>query len=115
MKYDFNTFRGDDRGKSHSLKWNPPGDNDKNAVPMWVADMDCTSPAPISEAIKKRTDHGVYGYELPSPKLRTVVVDWLKSRYEWTVRPEHIVFLPGLVSGLNLVCRAFGKAGTDAV
>jgi cystathionine beta-lyase len=87
----------------------------EDIIPMWVADMDFKAPEPIQRALQERVAHGVFGYELPSNALREAVVAWLDKRYGWRIMPADIVFLPGLVSGLNVACRAFGHIGESAV
>ena len=95
------------RTDTDSLKWNRYAGRD--ILPLWVADMDFQSPPPVMEALHKRIDHGIFGYTLPSPAVTQAVVDWLKTRHCWTVRPEWIVWLPGIVSALHIVCRAFAQ------
>jgi len=51
-------------------------------------------------------DHGVFGYSLPSDGLREAVVSWLARRFDWHVDPAALLFIPGLVSGFNVACRA---------
>ncbi|GIV84625.1 MAG: aminotransferase class I/II [Candidatus Roseilinea sp.] len=82
---------------------------------MWVADMDFRSPEPVRQALAERVSEGVFGYEFPPDSLTQAICAWLERRYGWRVQPEAIVFLPGLVSGLNLVCRAFGRVGDTTV
>lgn len=101
-----------DRRNSGCAKWGMYGED---IIPMWVADMDFKTPEPILRALQDRVAHGVFGYELPSDALREAVAAWLDRRYGWRITPTDIVFLPGLVSGLNLVCRAFGHIGESAV
>lgn len=74
---------------------------------MWVADMDFRSPPCILEALHKRVEHGVFGYGNRPQELVDVVVERMSSRYQWQIKPEWIVFLPGIVAGLNLSVRAF--------
>jgi cystathionine beta-lyase len=57
-------------------------------------------------AIRARLDHGVLGYAHPSATLSEVTASWLAQAYGWSVRPEWLVWLPGLVTGLNVACRA---------
>lgn len=106
MSYDFECEL--DRRHSTSIKWNW---FDEDVIPMWVADMDFKSPEPITQALVQRAQHGVFGYEMPSKSLREAVVAWLQRRHQWTIQPDDLVFLPGLVSGLNLACRAYGHIG----
>ncbi|MEZ5591772.1 MAG: aminotransferase class I/II-fold pyridoxal phosphate-dependent enzyme [Gammaproteobacteria bacterium] len=37
----------------------------------------------------------------------------LASEYHWQIEPDWLVWLPGLVCGLNVVSRAIGEAGCD--
>ena len=78
---------------------------------MWVADMDFAAPQPIIDALHRRVGHGVFGYGMESKALKQTLVDRMARLYGWTIAPDDIVFLPGLVSGLNIVSRAIGERG----
>ena len=97
-----------DRRHSDSVKWHYYGDN---VLPMWVADMDFLSPEPVLRALHERVEHGVFGYGTDLPELRTVVVERLASLYNWCVTPQDLVFVPGVVTGFNLACRAGAAPG----
>lgn len=101
----FNFDQRIDRRHSDSLKWNKYADQD--ILPLWVADTDFRSPDCIIDAIKTRTEHGIFGYGDTPVAFIDSAVAWLASRYQWHVNPEWIVVLPGVVSGLNLAVRAF--------
>ncbi|MDW8846436.1 PatB family C-S lyase [Erwinia sp. MMLR14_017] len=94
-----------DRRHSDSLKWQKYGDQD--ILPLWVADTDFRSPDCIIDALKQRVEHGVFGYGKPPAELTEVIIARLAERYQWAVQPDWLVFLPGIVSGLNLAVRAF--------
>lgn len=108
MPYDFD--HAPDRRGTDSLKWHRYGD----ALPLWVADMDFISPEPVLAALHERVAHGVFGYGAPPEELTETICVRLATLYQWPVTPEQIVYLPGLVSGLNVACRAIGEPG-DAV
>ena len=76
-------------------------------IPLWVADMDFRIAPPIAKALHARVDHGVFGYGDPADELVAAIAAWLQKRYDWVVDPDSIVFLPGLVAGLNVACRGF--------
>lgn len=101
-----------DRRNSDSEKWDKYQGRD--IIPLWVADMDFRSPPAIIEALHERVSHGVFGYTHPPKGLTAAVLDHLEQDFGWQAEPEWIVWLPGLVCGLNVLCRAVGKAG-DAV
>lgn len=102
----FNFDEGIDRRHSGSVKWNKYGND---VLPMWVADMDFRSPPCILEALHKHVEHGVFGYGDRPHELIDVVVERMASHYQWSVKPEWIVFLPGVIAGLNLSVRAFTR------
>ena len=95
----------------HSVKWNRyPSD----VLPLWVADMDFRCPEPVLEALHERVDQGMFGYGFNSGELAELITARLRSRYEWRVSVEDIVFIPGVVPGITLACRAATAPG-DAV
>lgn len=102
-----------DRRGTFSTKWDKY--RDTNVLPLWVADMDFRSPEPVVNALRERAEHGVFGYtQVPEPLVQ-VIIERLALRYEWHVEPEDIVFLPGVVSGLNMACRALAGPGEGVV
>jgi cystathionine beta-lyase len=111
MTFDFDTVIN--RRGTDSLKWGLYAD--KDIIPMWVADMDFQAPGPVLEALRRRVEHGVFGYTLPPRELVQVVVDRMQEKYRWTIEPSWIVWLPGVVAALNIVCRAFGDDGDDVL
>jgi cystathionine beta-lyase len=106
MVFDFDN--APQRRGTDSAKWSYFG---PDVLPMWVADMDFASPQPIVEALQERVAHGVFGYGWDSAGLRDALVARVAKLYGWTIQPADIVFLPGLVSGLNTVNRAVGAPG----
>lgn len=109
MPYDFDSLPP--RRHTDSLKWQRYGD----ALPLWVADMDFPAPEPVLTALHERIAHGVFGYGAPADALTEALCARLVDLYRWTVTPEQIVYLPGLVCGLNVVCRAIGAPGDDVI
>ena len=108
--YDFDSTV--DRHNTGSIKWDKYQGRD--IIPMWVADMDFNSPPAVIKALHERVEHGVFGY---TPKPPATLVDTVLSRlaheYDWQVDPDWLVWLPGLVCGLNVVSRAIGEQGCD--
>jgi cystathionine beta-lyase len=102
-----------DRRGTSSLKWDRYGNRD--VIPLWVADMDFHSSPAVLQALHSRVEHGVFGYTLPPEELLKVILSMLGRDYGWKVDPEWIVWLPGLVSGLNVACRAVGEDRDDVL
>ena len=93
-----------DRRDGDSLKWNKYAG--KDVLPLWVADMDFAAPPPVLAALEKRLAQGCLGYPVASPALVDTLLAHLQREYGWRVEREWLVWLPGVVTGLNAACRA---------
>ncbi len=115
MKYDFD--RVIDRRNTDSAKWGKVETlfGDKDVLPMWVADMDLPIARPITEALRKRTEHQIYGYALPQPSTIEAVVNRVQKKYQWKIKPEWVVFTPGVVPALHAAIRAFSHPGDEVI
>ncbi len=106
MRYDFDRII--ERKNTDSIKW---GIYAENVLPLWVADMDFVSADPIIRALQSRVDHGVFGYSRPSQQLTVTILERLQRLYGWTTGPQNVIFLPGIVTGLNVAFQAFSAPG----
>jgi cystathionine beta-lyase len=107
MTYDFDTPI--DRRGTDSQKWQKYAGRD--ILPLWVADMDFRAPPEIVAALHSRVDHGVFGYARPTDSTIQAVVAEMQTRHGWEIDPSWIVWLPGLVVGLNVTACAFTRPG----
>ena len=98
-----------ERRQTDSQKWQKYEGQD--ILPMWVADMDFRAPEPVLQALRDRIDHGIFGYARPEPSAIEAVIEMLERNYRWKVDPDWLVWLPGLVVGLNIASRAFASEG----
>jgi len=91
-----------ERRGTWSTRWDRyPGD----VIPLWVADTDFRAPPPVLEAMRRRIEHGVFGYSAPPAELRDALIERLARLYNWTVHPDWVVFVSGVVPGLHLAAR----------
>jgi len=77
--------------------------------------MDFRSPPAVIQALACRVEHGFFGYGADPEPLSELVCEMLAGKYGWQVEPEHLVWLPGLVCGLNIACRSIGAARDDVM
>jgi len=84
-------------------------------LPLWVADMDFRTPDFIVEAIKKRAEHEIFGYTFRPESYTQSIVNWLKRRHNWEIKPEWISFSPGVVAGLTMAIEALSKPGDGVI
>ncbi|ATC63867.1 aspartate aminotransferase [Nibricoccus aquaticus] len=111
MSFDFDTVHP--RLGTDSQKWQKY--EGKDILPLWVADMDFRSSPAIIEALHRRVDHGIFGYARPTKSEVSAVVDAMQRRYGWTIDPSWLVWLPGLVCGLNVTAQAFAQPGEEVL
>jgi cystathionine beta-lyase len=102
-----------DRRGTDSQKWQKYAGRD--VLPLWVADMDFPAPPAVIEALRHRLDHGVFGYARPVKSTVDAFVEALAARYGWHIEPEWLVWLPGLVVGLNVAVQAFAQPGEQVL
>jgi cysteine-S-conjugate beta-lyase len=110
QQYDFD--KNIDRAGTHSVKWDR---YPKDVLPLWVADMDFPSPPEVLSELKKRVEHGIFGYTYPPQELMSILQERMETLYNWNVNPEWFVLTPGVVSGLNLFCHAFSTQSQNVV
>lgn len=111
MKYDFDKIisrEGTDSFKYDGLEMVFGKDNLK---PFWVADMDFACPPAVTDALKVRVDHPIYGYTLIPDRWFDSIINWNKRRHGWSIQKEQISFCPGIVPGLALLTDAVTNPG----
>lgn len=93
-----------DRTTTSATKWQKYQGSD--VLPFWIADMDFATPGFIRQAIQDRLDHPILGYTNVPESLNAQACDWLANAHGWRVPGDWLVWLPGVVPGLNLAARA---------
>ena len=97
-----------DRRSTESIKWNL---YEEDVLPMWVADMDFLCPPQVLDALRRRVDHGIFGYPTEPLRLREVIVDRLQRRFNWTIDPDWITYIPNVYVGFHLAAHAVTRPG----
>lgn len=115
MKYNFDEII--DRSNTDSVKLENLTTvfGRDNIIPLWVADMDFKSPPPITEALMKRVEHGLFGYTIQSEPYINSIINWLKNRHDWKVRKDDIIYLPGVVKGFAFAIDEFTQKGDNII
>ena len=102
MKYDFDEII--ERRGTGSVKWDESPSAD--VIPMWVADMDFKAAPAILEAIRKRAEHGVFGYALVEDEYYDAIISWFQRRHQWTIRREEILYTTGVIPAMSCAIKA---------
>jgi cystathionine beta-lyase len=106
MKYDFDTLP--ERRGTDCAKWDA---TEPDVLPMWVADMDFTSPPEIISALEDFVKKGVFGYPYYGDSPKQAVVEWMSTRHQWEIDPNTVLFSSGVVEGFNQAAHAATKPG----
>lgn len=78
-------------------------------TPMWVADMNFETPEFITDALRRRLDHSLYGYTDMPADFWPTVIKWIADHHQWNVDSEWMRFIPGIVKGIGFVINVFCK------
>ncbi len=113
MVYDFDKVV--DRRNTRSTKWDKAAELGFDVVPLWLADMDFLCPPQIGEAIAKRVQHGIFGYEEKPAIVYETVAQWILDRYGWKVHKEEILPVTGVIYALNAAIRALTIPGDEII
>lgn len=107
MNYNFDqqiTRRG-----TNSYKWDSTERD--NVLPLWVADMDFHTAPAIVEALRKRVDHGIFGYTRVPDSYYQAVTGWFARRHEWTFDREWMIYTSGVVPAISAIIKALTRLG----
>ena len=109
--YDFDTPI--DRRDTSCFKWDalPAMYGRDDLLPMWVADMDFRSPDFVIDAMRRRLDHPVLGYTMPSDGYWQAVCSWLERHYGIVTTKDSLHFIPGIVAGIAYALLALTEPG----
>ena len=107
MKYDFDKIT--QRCGTNSYKWDST--DDKEVLPMWVADMDFPTAPCIINALEKRVEHGIFGYTRVPEEYYDAVISWFSRRHHWKPRREWFIYTSGVVPALSAVIKALTNVG----
>ena len=115
VKYDFDQII--DRRNTNSVKIDALKEvfGADDLIPLWVADMEFLSPPEITDALKKRVEHGIFGYYTPDDAYFKSIINWLDNRHSWTVDKQDVIFVPGVVKGFAFAIDAFTNVGDKII
>jgi len=109
QKFDFDrivTRRG-----SGSCKW----DSRSDVLPMWVADMDFRTAPCIIDALRRRIDHGVFGYTYIGDAYYNALTAWFGSRHHYTIDRGSVICTPGVVPAVSAIIKGLVPEGKGVI
>ncbi len=102
QNYDFDELIP--RRHSHSYKWDAAAEED--VLPMWVADMDFRTAPVILDALRKRVEHGIFGYTKVPDEYYQSLSGWFGRQHGWPIKREWVIYTSGVVPALSAIIKA---------
>lgn len=88
---------------------------DANVQPLWVADMDIATPTCVLEAVQKRLEHRVIGYEIMPDSAYEAQIQWFKKHHDFVMLREWLSYSPSVVASIGCAIRSFSEIGDEVV
>lgn len=109
MRYDFDKIidRSGSGDLKHEVLLERYGRSD--LLPLWVADMDWETPPFITDAIRQRLDHSLFGYTVEPNDYWPTVMKWIEEHHHWQLQREWLTYIPGIVKGIGMAVNVFLK------
>lgn len=107
MTYDFDQLVP--RWGTDCCKWDSAASDD--VLPMWVADMDFRTAPAIIEALRRRVDHGIFGYTHVPESYYEAVTGWFARRHGFRIDRRWMICTSGVVPALSAVIKALTVPG----
>lgn len=102
-----------DRKGTSSVKWDMTKTvfGKEDVLPMWVADMDFLPPAEVTDALKNRLEHGIFGYTFVGEGPAEAITGWVKKRHGWDIHKNWLQYSPGVVPAIGTIIQALTDPG----
>ncbi len=115
MKYNFDKIT--DRKNTDSIKYDFAERRGKPAdiLPLWVADMDFPAPDEVLAELKKRAEHGIFGYSEPDDEYYEALCGWFKERHGWDCKKDNFAQTCGVVHAICSLVRALTEEGDGVI
>lgn len=107
MKYNFDELT--ERRGTSCVKWDESPSAD--VIPMWVADMDFAVAPAIQKAIRKRAEHGIFGYTYVQEDYYAAIISWFLRRHGWRIKREEILYTTGVIPAMSCAIKALTMPG----
>jgi len=109
MTYDFDKIidRTGSGDLKHGVLLKRYGRSD--LLPLWVADMDFETPPFITDALRRRLDHSLFGYTTVPDDYWLSIISWIEEHHNWQVRRRWLTYIPGIVKGIGMAINVFVK------
>lgn len=107
MTYNFD--KPTKRRGTNCVKWDEMPNEE--TLPLWVADMDFETAPAITEALRKRMEHGCFGYTFVPESYYTACINWFGRKHGWEIKREWFIYTSGVVPAISAIIKAMTQPG----
>lgn len=87
----------------------------QDVLPAWVADMDIDTPQCVLDAVKKRLQHPIVGYEEVPKSAFMAQIEWMKKEHDIDFNLEDMLYSHSVVASMHMAIEAFTKEGEGVI
>ncbi len=87
----------------------------QDVLPVWVADMDIDTPQCVLDAVKKRLNHPVMGYEEVPESAFMAQIAWMQKEHSVIFKLEDMLYSHSVVASMHTAIEAFTKEGEGVI
>ncbi|MCK9491665.1 MAG: PatB family C-S lyase [Sulfurimonas sp.] len=115
MKYSFKTHSDRENSKAEKYTLREELFGTKDVLPAWVADMNIDTPYFVLEAVKKRLEHSIIGYQSMPDSAFEAQIEWMKSEHGISYALEDLLYSHSVVASMDLAIDAFSDVGDKVI
>lgn len=109
-----------ERRKTRSVKWGRMEsvygiDDASGILPMWVADMDFPAPPPVTDALRERLEHPIFGYSYICEECKTAASEWFEKRHGLKLETDWMLFHQGVIPAMASIIDVFTETGDSVL
>lgn len=103
------------RYNTNSLKFDIKRGRPDSIIPLWVADYDFKAPDFLIEELKKKSEHGIFGYSEPLDSYFKALKGWYQRQYGIDIDTSKIKLTNGVVFSICQILRHVTKQGDSVI
>ncbi len=115
MQYDFTTSTCRDGSNAEKYALREKLFTRGDVLPVWVADMDIDTPDFVLEAVKKRLEHPIFGYEEVPESAFLAQIAWMKREHGVEFSLDEMFYSHSVVASMNVAIEAFSQEGDGVI
>ncbi len=108
-----------DRSHSNAEKWDTSAMQEHfgrdDLLPFWVADMEFQAPPTVREALVKRAENGIYGYEYRPESFFNAITQWYTNHHRWKIDESELCISHSVMSAISVLINQHTDKGDGII